>query len=152
MSFNVICNSNDALEGDGEYNLSYQFDWNSIPEGEYEMSWSFRQIGVEATPIADVFENSIQAISLPDLGIKNSYRCAATQSSAITSGIIGFCQQTVVDINTQTISLALWNDNPPVKMSRPNASVFRVHLLATDLTLAADYDKAYTLILHFKKC
>lgn len=149
MSFNVICNSNDALEGDGEYNLSYQFDWNSIPEGEYEMSWSFRQIRVDAD---DAYENSIQAISLPDLGIKNSYRCKELQSSATTSGIIGFCQQIVVDIESETISIALWNDNPPVKMSRPNASVFRVHLLANDLTLAADYDKAYTLILHFKKC
>ena len=161
MSFNVICNSSDAYGGDGEYNFTYQFDWNSIPEGEYELTWSFQVKLRTHTTQTDHFENSVSAISLPDLGIKNTFRCSSTASSATTSGVIGFCQQYLPEGSeddagayywTKAVSYALWHDNPPVKLMRPSASIFRVLILKEDLEVKDDFSKDYVLILHFKKC
>ena len=166
MSFNVICNSDDAHYGDNDvYDLTYQFDWCSIPEGEYEMTWSF-QMHLKSHPVSgnDHFEHAVSSISLRDLGIKNTYRCLEEQSSAATSGVIGFCQQLLPEgsnanadnnddkVWTKAISYATWNDNPPVKLMRPTSNTFRVVMLGKSLEIQTYVNKAYTLILHFKKC
>ena len=149
MSFNVVLNSTNYFsQVNGIHEQQYAIDWSFMPDGEYDMTFSFHS----ASPVGP---NFINAVELPDLTVFNSYK-AADKITANNSHVIGtirlFWNAKILTAQTITATCrASPSDNPPIRCSKPKANIFAVRLLGDDLAIQSGPVGHYTLILHFEK-
>ena len=153
--YNIVLRTSDSVSGDvDEYgdtdtaSMTYAFDWSFIPDGDYELSYTFK---------TERYEDSVfalpHAISLPDFHF-NSYS-AGSKITAQTNSIIGVNEAVLVSETGTAASMAKHcSDNKPIFVRNPAtfAQVFRVHLLGTDGVLQTSENVlSYMLILTLKK-
>ena len=88
-SYNIVIKSSDGVtsdvDNDGEpdtADMTYAFDWSFLPDGDYELSYTFKTERYEDSAFA-----LPHAISLPDFHF-NSYS-AGSKITAQTNSIIG---------------------------------------------------------------
>ena len=145
MSFNVVISSDKKVSGTNT-DATYNFNFQKLEKGEYEVSFSFcSSLDTEQTNY-----NNIQQVELPDLPQLN-YR-VDTKISTASSGIIGITFPFRVDGKEHY--RAFWGNNPPIYCKGlPSSSTFRVKLVElsdapNSIIHPVDY---YVLILSFKK-
>ena len=155
--FNVVCLSDNHLYLDptivndpnreDNFSKTYSFDFDLMPDGMYEVTFSFRTKVETDNTLKDIYY-----ISLPDLMPATTYAPERQTTAAITSPILG-----VVKYNFQAVGLvnrmyhsASPADNPPVLMSKPRSKNFRVLLVPPPMPNPA-IPSSYILILHFKR-
>ncbi len=114
---------------------SYKFDWNVLPEGEYEMTFSFvsqLQKLTNAEAEADTYANQIE-ITIPFSG--NNYKITTTNGEGFArgthvSGLLELKDQHKTSSHTCRLLVADTILNPPITLyGRPQGMDFNVKIL-----------------------
>lgn len=155
-TYQIYASSSEAFAGTDPNKKVYKFDWNIIPEGEYEFSFalSSRLIKVTAAQV-DVGHAACQVqIEVPFSS--DRYECNDTGYASSTQKV-GFIhvEDHYVFANATHVMrrwAAKHSDNAPIKMyGRPQGDSFVVSLLTQGEVFGsnmADYDLCITL----KRC
>lgn len=142
-SYNVVIDSDTAVSGPNVSNYSYNFNWDLLEEGAYELTFSFNSVGTTGTePILITIEN---------LGVMtNTFRTTAS-TTAYSSTVIGIVNSYDNSDATSNIFRSAPNDNAAVYLSsRPYSNTFNIKITRFDQTLY-NLGVEYTLILHLEK-
>lgn len=147
MSFSVVVDSNDAISGD-IYNRKYAIDWSFMPEGEYDLTYSFQSSPIPAQT------TDVKGISLDGLGTQLQVYLAGQTTSAKSCNLIGLLNR--VNFNDGNYDRQSFNEpnyNPPVVLKqRPSNNFFNARLINnTSGTASVGFSGSYILILHFNK-
>jgi hypothetical protein len=143
--YNIIINSNSRLgTSSNSSNHQYTFDWSTIPDEKYELSFSF-------TSAATAHLDTI-TVSLPDLGVSRNIFTTSISTGQSFSSVIGAVR------SVQTGSIASTNiyyasvlDNPSIYIkSTPKSNNFNVILFNINTLLPYDIEANYSLILSLK--
>ena len=154
MRYNIVLKSTDSVSGDRDADdayttaeMTYAFDWSFIPDGDYELSYTFK---------TERYSDSIfalpHAIALPDFHF-NSY-FAGSRITAQTNSIIGLNEATIVSETDAVVYARHCSDNQPIVVRNPAsfAQQFRVQLLGVDGDVQTSQEISYyMLILTLKK-
>ena len=94
--YNIVLKTSDSVSGDvDEYDdtdtasMTYAFDWSFIPDGDYELSYTFK-----TERYSDSIYTLPHAISLPDFHF-DSYS-AGSNITAQTNSILGLNEASIV--------------------------------------------------------
>lgn len=137
-TYNIIINSLTKIAGTNYSNYEYTYDWGLIPEGKYEMTFSFTS--------AATTDNTLLTILIPDLGATMNNFTTATNTGGNYANMLG----TVTNINSLYYKSCV-NENPPIYLNnRPMNSRFSVYVLDNTGTFK-NIAVAYILILSLKK-
>lgn len=149
MSFNVVINSRNKFGGSDDTDQTYALDWSFMPDGDYDMTFSFRT----ETKNLD-YNKDVQAIECPDLAVFNCYKAAdtATAQTSATIGVVKLADPRK-DYNdtARMYCYADFKDNPPIRVAKPKANFFTVRLIDATGAVLSENPGNYTLILHFEK-
>lgn len=145
MYYNIIINSGTQIGGTDYSNYQYTFDWSLIPEGAYEMRFSFSssECAVHDTII----------ISSPDLGAsRNNFYTTPLGTNQKYSNILGMAKSRITsNVPTQAF-IADYSDNAPVYFnSIPKNNFFTVNIASVVNGALVNIAVPYVLILSFKK-
>lgn len=154
----------DSDSGTGTVNRkTYQFDWNIIPAGEYEFSFTFlsplvKTVAADAESLLNVVQ--IEAV-IPFSS--NRYRVAKLDaagfqsSSASSSNVIGFVKVEAVDKWDEAAGHFSMRhyisqlDNPTLKLyGVPSGNTFNINLLNSSGGAATHSPQDYNMILKLK--
>ncbi len=130
----------------------YKFDWNILPEGEYEMTFSFMsqlQKLTLAEAEATTYANQI-SISVPFS--RNDYEATTTGFSGSThlAGVLEIKDQQTTATHTTRLLVANTSTNSPVSIrGKPQGMDFQVTLLA-HTGVAPVNDPNYNMIISLK--
>jgi hypothetical protein len=141
--YNIIINSNSRLgTSSNSSNHQYTFDWSSIPEGHYDLTFSF--ISTESTLLDTI------GISLPDLGVSRNIFTTTSSTGQSFSSIIGAIRS-VPTSTSSNIYYANTTDNPSIWIqSTPKSNTFNVNLCYVNSLEPYDIEANYSLILSLK--
>ena len=157
--YTILIGSDTKVSGSAANDLTYNFDWSILPEGEYELSFVFisEPKKMTTTAITDATQAVMVGINVPLSG--DRYKTSLTGSSA-TSNIMGLIKMVgvdgFVDTNSDPTDYAIrqWKslpDNPSIKLKgSPQGNTIRVELLQNDETLAAHHPTKYQLMLKLR--
>lgn len=148
MSFNVVIDSEDAYNTTSIYDKEYGIDWGFIPQGKYELTFSFK-----SSPIPDEVAD-VETIALIGLGTQLKTYTAGSGTNTQNSGIIGHLDRSVVMDTTARQVFTQGNYNPPVSLdTRPSNNIFRVRIQTGNNEVATTglTSANYILILRFNK-
>ena len=154
--YTILIGSDTKVSGSAANDLTYNFDWSILPEGEYELSFVFisEPKQMTGTAITDATQAVMVGINVPLSGER--YKTSLTGSSA-TSNIIGLIQMVGVDgfVDTTTdYAIRQWKslpDNPSIKLKgSPQGNTIRVELLQNDESLATHHPTKYQLMLKLR--
>jgi len=154
--YTIFIDSDNGTGNVGE--KKYMFDWNLIPHGEYEMSFTFLS-PVSKTLVASgesVLNAMVVAVDVPFSS--DRYKVASTTNSyGQSSNVIGFIETKQVDKWTDSgshFSMRYWAsklDNPTIKLyGSPSGSEFTIHLNNDSGLIAAHTPATYNMILKLK--
>ncbi len=153
-SYQIIVSS-DAGTGDVNDKV-YKFDWSILPQGEYEMSFTFMSEPLKTTQAtAEATQQSMALAIIAPL----TYDCYRVDSNgfANSSNIVGLLEVDGVDgiwDATTDFSMRHWkskNDNPSINLyGAPSGNEFRVQLLKTNGVLAIHHPTKYDMIIKLK--
>ena len=144
-SFVVVCDSRYAFATiGGNWSKQYYFDWSVIPDGKYELTFSF--VSVPAVNIGDsycLFSNMISP--------QNVYQ-ASSRAGANTIAYLGTLRYDAFDstTNNNNYVYADVQTNPPIICNRPMTNIFSIGVfdgLAPDSNITIP---DYILTLYFK--
>lgn len=150
----------DSSEGDVVSNAerSYKFDWNVLPEGEYEMTFSFvsqLQKLTNAEAEATTYGNQIE-INIPFSG--NNYRISTTNGEGFArgthvSGLLEIKDQHKTSSHTCRLLVSDTTLNPTITLyGRPQGMNFNVKILQHGGTEAVKVP-VYNMVIFLKhKC
>ena len=147
-SFTVTCLSTNGT-GANKYQLKYNFDWNAMPSGKYNLQFAFTSKG------AAFGANDIVIVQIPDLGCKLEHYSATSSTSATSAQVNNYLGVVTPSYATGSLQFlfAHYEQNPPIFIgSKPHGNTFTVNLL--DNTGVAFYTAQsvdYVLTLYFKK-
>lgn len=146
-SHNVVCDSNFYYSaGAGTYARQYYFDWSVIPDGKYELTFSFvseATVNVDAGDLFTIFSNMISP--------QNVYQ-ASGSVGARTVAFLG-------NVNPMTFNTAAGtsnylfcdvNTNPSVICNRPMTNIFTIGIFDGMSGNSSLTCPNYILTLHFK--
>jgi len=147
-AFNVVCDSRtNYAAGAGSQNRSYYFDWSVIPDGKYELTFSFisdmNTLGLIQQ--YSIFSNMISP--------QNAFQ-AGSRVGANTIAYLGTLRPDAVNANVapnaNNVLVANSTDNPPVIVNRPMTNIFTIGIYdGLSGTLVNPFTD-YMLTLHFK--
>lgn len=139
--YNIVINSNNAVGGTNYSNYEYVFDWSSIPESEYEMSFNFTAEGSAVHKVLNV--------ELVGLGCSTNTFVTSNLTNQKTSNVIGVVAP---DDKTTDTHYSVSNVyNPPLYLSsKPYSNQFSVIIKDTTGALS-NIGVEYVLILSLKK-
>ena len=140
--YNIVINSNSKVGGTNRSNYEYVFDWSSIPESEYELSFNFT---AEGTAI-----HKVLSVELQGLGCSTNIFKTSNLTNQKTSNVIGLI--TPLEKSVGSTHYLVGSDyNPPVYIaSKPYSNRFQVVIRDT-LGALSDMAVDYVLILSLKK-
>jgi len=144
-SHNIVLDSRYAYATiGGNWIKQYYFDWSVIPDGKYELSFSF--ISVPQNNIGDTYSLFSNMISP-----QNVYQ-ASSAIGARTIAYLGSLKYDAFNATTSNINYVYADQqtNPPVICNRPMTNIFTISIFDG---LAVDYNITipdYILTLHFK--
>ena len=148
MSFSVVIDSVDAFENvNGVYNRKYAIDWSFLPEGEYDLTYSF----VSAPSLAGA--SDVKGIALEGLGTQLQVYLAGSQTDTKSCNLIGLLNRVNFNDGTAKQRFQQPSFNPPVVLKqRPSNNIFSVRMVNTiSGSASAGMGGTYILILHFSK-
>tara|TARA_R110000803_G_scaffold180443_2_gene242871 strand:- start:2405 stop:2878 length:474 start_codon:yes stop_codon:yes gene_type:complete len=130
----------------------YKFDWNILPEGEYEMSFTFMsQIQKLTNAEAEALTYPIEiAIEVPFT--RNNYQVTTTGFAGSTNlaGVLEIKDQHKTSSHTMRLLVADLATNAPVSLSgRPQGLDFQVSLFAHTGIVPAN-DPNYNMVINLK--
>ena len=149
MSFNVVIDSNNALNTTSIYDKEYAFDWSVLEKDcKYKLTFTFK-----STPIPDEVAN-VEAVALLGLGTQEKVYQAGNTTNANTSNVIGLLHRSVfTDTQARQVFTHI-HDNPSIDLDyTPRNNIFRVQLQNTNNAVSTTglTNANYILILHFNK-
>ena len=142
---NIVIDSRYAFATfSGNWSKQYYFDWSVIPDGKYELTFSF--ISVPQNNIGDtysVFSNMISP--------QNVYQ-ASSVVGARTIACLGSLKYDAFNATTGNINYVYADQqtNPPIIVNRPMTNLFTIGIFDG---LAADYNITipdYIMTIHLK--
>jgi hypothetical protein len=149
--FNIVLNSQQSALGTNTNNLYYEFNWTNIPQGKYEMSFSFL-----AQNNGDYVANDCPQVFL-SLGCVPSVYQASNLNGSVVSTFIGSLRAQTHAAG-QVGFYANTNDNPNVFFNNlPTSGPIRVQVFQDDFTTpfvtatGAINLAQYVLVLSFQK-
>ena len=147
-SFNVVMDSNTFYgAGDGKQNRQYYFDWSVIPDGKYEITFSFVGDSSTISTLSQytLFSNMISP--------QNVYQ-AGDRVGANTIAYLGTLRFDTINSGTtpDTLNCLVSNstDNPPVICNRPTTNIFTIGVFSGLSGALVNPMTDYILTLHFK--
>lgn len=125
--YTIVLNSQQAYAtaGTGSNTKTYNFDWSILPQGSYEVHWTFLS---ETTNIA---YNTLPLVFIDFNGAPNVYSGSNTSSIASTSQYMGFVKSYITGANAFFHAEDMTN-MPLYFNSRPTNNVFTVRILNND--------------------
>ena len=148
MSFSVVIDSVDAYAGANVYDKKYAIDWSFLPEGEYDLTFSF--VSSPATAVA----SDVKGIALEGLGTQLQVYLAGSQTDTKSCNLIGLLNRVNFNDGTARQRFQQPSFNPPVVLKqRPSNNIFGVKMINTTsgTGATAGMGGSYILILHFNK-
>ena len=153
--YTIFINSSDGVGGDSQ-DKTYTFDWNIIPEGEYEMSFTFLS-ETKKVLVAEA-EGKLESMMVEAVVPFSSNRYAAKSSGySNSSNIIGFVKVEQVDKWSQSgdhFSIRQWAskvDNPTLRLyGKPQGNEFKIRLLDHTGTPSTYSPVFYNMIIKLK--
>jgi hypothetical protein len=156
--YTIFISSEDSISDGNNYgsDKTYTFDWNIIPEGEYEMSFTFlsntkKVLEAEAEVNTNVM--SVEAV----VPFSSDRYAAKSSGYSNSSNIIGFVKVEQVDKWTHTgdhFSMRQWVsqvDNPTLRLyGKPQGNEFKIRLLRYSETVAIHSPLEYNMIIKLK--
>ncbi len=151
-SYQIYANS---LNGTGSSNhtQTYQFDWSIIPEGEYEMTFTFMSVLEKLTTANAQLTTSpsMLAIDVPFSTDKYQVNSSGYAGSTHLMGMLEIADQYSTATHTMRLVKAGYSDNSPVHIrGRPQGNNFVVKILSHGQVGAAT--PGYDLCITLKKC
>jgi hypothetical protein len=153
--YTIFINSSDGVGGVSN-DKTYTFDWNIIPEGEYEMSFTF----LSETKKVEVAEALVhlESMSVEAVVPFSSDRYAAKADGySNSSNVIGFVKVEQVDKWTDSgshFSVRQWAskvDNPTLRLyGKPQGNEFKIRLLSHNGVPSLYSPVAYNMIIKLK--
>jgi len=150
-TYQIYANSNEGV-GDDNANKEYTFDWNIMPEGTYEMTWSFRS---EAHIISFTFsqiQSVVSKIAIDVPFMADRYEVNFATGNAPTTNVAGFIQFYEAQGhagNVQRQYRAEVGDNAPVILrGKPSGNTFKVRCLQIGNELGSMFP--YVLVINLK--
>ena len=136
--------------------LSYKFDWSIIPQGEYDLTFSFISEPLKTLEGAAELANQATQIEMISPFSSNIYK-VKDNGNANSSNVIGLLEVESVDgIWTSGTDFAMrhWkskNDNPPIRLyGKPQGMDFKIRLVKTNGVLAIYHPNKYDMIIKLK--
>ena len=153
--YTIFINSSDGV-GSNANDKTYTFDWNIIPEGEYEMSFTFLSQTKEVL-VAEAGNHS-ETMSVEAVVPFSSNRYAAKADGySNSSNVIGFAKVEQVDKWSQSgdhFSVRQWVsqvDNPTLRLyGKPQGNDFKIRLLDHTGTTSTYSPVFYNMIIKLK--
>ena len=153
--YTIFINSEDGI-GSNASDKTFTFDWNIIPEGEYQMSFTF--LSNTKKVLEAEAEANTNVMSLEAIVPFSSNRYAAKSSGySNSSNIIGFVKVEEVDKWTASgthFSIRQWVsmvDNPTLCLyGKPQGNDFKIRLLRYTETPAIHGPLEYNMIMKLK--
>jgi len=142
-----------SIEGTGsdDQQQEYNFDWGIIPEGEYEMTWSFVSEAKKITVALSQIESVVIQVAFDVPFMTDRYVVNKASGYSGSSNVAGFLQYYDSPIDSGHLMRqyrAVYSDNAPVIVrGKPSGNKFIVRCLNTTV-LGTMFD--YTLVLTFK--
>lgn len=137
--YTIFIDSNQGTKNGSAADIDYSFDWSILPQGEYEMSFTFLS-HLHKTLVAEG-EKLLNAMVVEAIVpfSSNRYKVASpTNSYAQSSNVIGFIKVEQVDKWTDSgahFSMRQWAslvDNPPLTLyGAPSGNDFKIRLVNT---------------------
>ena len=146
-SFVVVCDSNfNYSAGAGIYARQYYFDWSVIPDGKYELTFSFVSEATTTVDVADLYSLFSNMISP-----QNVYH-ASGNIGARTTAHLGNVNPVAFNTGASTSNYLFCdiNTNPPVIVNRPMTNIFTISIFDGMSANPSLTTPNYILTLHFK--
>ena len=147
-SFNVVMDSRTFYSaGAGGNSRQYYFDWSVIPDGKYELSFSF---------ISDMntIDPNIQHTIFSNMISPQNVFQAGSRIGANTIAYLGVLKPVAVnvalDVGANNVFQANPPDNPPVICNRPMTNIFTIGIYNGLSGALTGFDFDYVLTLYFK--
>jgi len=151
MSFSIVLNPSNYYSKEGLYaqNVTYAYDFTNMPEGKYELTFSFRGLmnHLSGDDLALVYVN---------FGTSgNIYQAGAETSNKFTQ-FIGFLNNQYSNVSTDAYLYANAYDNTPIILTRKpvglNIQVQILDILGQPfITQSTQPIDGYIMTLNFKK-
>lgn len=142
VNYNITINSNNAVGGTNSSDYVYNFNWENLEEGDYELTFNFSS---ELDPLI----NDKVVVSCPDLGVCSNSFTTSSLTAQKFSGVIGSLYSKDIATSIQYVVPSTFN--PPVYLkTRPYSNQFTVYLKDLDGNLV-DIGVSYVIILSLKK-
>ena len=140
--YTIFLSSNNAMSGNIGSKV-YGFDWTTIPDGAYDLTFTFRSDAVSNM-------TNVSRITLPNLANFQS-ATASANTQAGSNSVIGLLK--VHDRQALSYIYTCPLDNAPIRLpQKPNNNMFSVVLSQLDgADLTGAIPTTYNLILHLKK-
>jgi len=149
----------DSDSGTGTINeKKYMFDWNLIPHGEYEMSFTFLSpLNKTLVAAGESVLNAMVVEAVVPFSSERYKVASTTNSYGQSSNVIGFIETIQTDRWHESgshFSMRYWAsklDNPTIKLyGSPSGSEFTINLRDDSGLHAAHNPATYNMILKLK--
>jgi hypothetical protein len=157
--YNVFVLSSEGTNLDGNRSIEYSYDWNLLPEGEYELTWTFT-MKEHILTLAQMGTLDIAMLEFKGLNAyTNQVGSKIWGSGNVSSQIIG-----LFEINSSyhytdgagdkvsSVQTIQNKGNPPIRVRSPPQGKFILNLLKTDGSPVAESTiDEYVLSMCFRR-
>jgi hypothetical protein len=151
-SFNIVLNSQQvsAASSGNNNDCTYEFNWTNIPQGKYEMSFSYK-----GQNNADYVASDSPQLFLTLNSVSSTYQASNAYGSVISQYIGGLHAETHDAANVNFYSnepdnCSVYFDNIP-NNGPIRLQVFRANFTTPFTTAAGSNLANYVVVLHFKQ-
>ena len=143
--YNVFLLSSEGKNLDGIRSIEYSYDWNLLPEGEYELSFSFttKEQIMTLAQLGTIDVAMVQLIGLNSYATQSGSQVWAGTNSS--SQIIGLLQNNAAYHYTDNssdkvaeVQIKQNTNNPPIRIRSVPQGKIIINLLKTDGSLAVE--------------
>lgn len=144
--YTVVLSSANRVNGSSVAVAKYNFNWSALPQGKYNMSFTFfSQFGTLT------IGNEILLVQLKDLGVVIPSYTAGTSTSAINNGFVGVTSAWSNGANNYLQSY--YKANPSITIDHaPTSNQFTVSLFQLDGITPSTLAVNYVMTLIFEPC
>jgi len=157
--YNVFALSSEGTNVDGVRSIEYSYDWDLLPEGEYELSWAFtgkeRIMTLAQLGTIDVVMVEFQGMN----AYTNQVSGAVWGNTNVSSQVIGLLELNApyhytdgAGAKVAAVQILNNKSNPPIRVRSKPQGKFIINLLKTDGTPVAETTiSEYVLSMCFRR-
>tara|TARA_R110000823_G_C15833033_1_gene490429 strand:+ start:557 stop:1024 length:468 start_codon:yes stop_codon:yes gene_type:complete len=149
-TYQIYANSNEGV-GDIE-NKEYTFDWNIMPEGTYEMTWSFRGEPHNISTSFSQLQSVVTKIAIDVPFMTDRYEVSLDAGNASSTNVAGFIQfyegQGHSGFILRQYRAEVGDNAPVILRGKPSGNTFKVRCLQTSNELGTMFP--YVLVITIK--